>query len=87
MPKYTSQETKPTCPQDCVIYNKCNAPICPTEKVGIWFADEDICTNEHFQNDKLVKNQKKLKKANAEGGFDTTDILAIKRVRNPVGKY
>jgi hypothetical protein len=80
MPKFTKQEIKPLKPEDCVIFDKCSAPICPLYNKGVWFSDEDICTNEYFQQTRQVKNQKKLKKNKSKGVF-TIEILGnLKRI-------
>lgn len=80
MPKYTTQEIKPTKAIDCVLFEKCGAPVCPVDKCGAWFSDEDICTNAHFQNERLVKNQKKLRKYGAVGIFTIERLKTLSRI-------
>ena len=88
MPKFTKQEIKPLKPEDCVIFDKCSAPICPLYNKGVWFSDEDICTNEYFQQTRQVKNQKKLKKNKISAPTLATLSPTVIILSNPnAGKY
>lgn len=81
MSKFATQEIKPECAMDCVLYEKCSAPVCPVDEDGVWYSDEEICTNRYFQQDKMVKNQKRLRKVKASGIFTPVSLKKIQRVR------
>ncbi len=57
--------------EECIYWKRgCNNQICPMMKDhGIWYSDEDLCSNPDYKDNIVVINQKKLKKKNAPGYF------------------
>ena len=62
--------------EECRRFELCEAPLCPLEPCGIWYADEQICTARQFQTKKWVQKQKKIAKvATADNGFFSIPML------------
>lgn len=57
-------------PEDCHRWESCDAQLCPlSNEFGVWQWDEEICKLKRFQNEDLVKNQKRISHRKAEGSF------------------
>ncbi|MEM0142392.1 MAG: hypothetical protein QXL94_00355 [Candidatus Parvarchaeum sp.] len=72
---------KPTEARECPFFERCNAPVCPVDNEGTWYYDEDICKNSDFNNEKIIRTQKSLRKYKAEGIFTRDLLMKIQRVR------
>ena len=66
--------------KQCKHFDTCSAPLCPLDASslggGLWYPDEDICKVRRFQQDRWIKNQKKIKKVGSyETGYFTKEML------------
>ena len=62
--------------KQCKHFNSCSGPLCPLDLCGIWYADEDICKVRKFQQERWIKNQKKIKKVGSyDTGYFTKEML------------
>ncbi|MEM3192764.1 MAG: hypothetical protein QW292_11940 [Candidatus Parvarchaeota archaeon] len=61
-------------PVDCLLYDKCECPLCPLEEdsVSVWYSEDEICKNPQFQV--ITNSMKKLKRKEAQGYF-TLEML------------
>lgn len=78
--KIAQQEKQPRVAEECVLFDKCSAPVCPVASGGVWYSDEDICHNPWFNKDKIIRNQKKLRKVKATGVFTREKLINMKRI-------
>lgn len=57
-------------PEDCHRWESCDAQLCPlSNEFSVWHWDEETCKLKRFQNEDLIKNQKKISRRKAEGSF------------------
>lgn len=73
---------------DCPLFDKCNAPLCPLDENsiinGIWYPDEEVCKKKAIEL--WVKNQRKVKKRSrdTEKYFTASMLNRNIRVRNGI---
>ena len=68
--RLTEQEPAPYA--KCPYYDRCENQICPMDSLKhkpIWYADEGLCLNPEYKNDRSVVAQKKLAKKKPSGYF------------------
>ncbi len=63
--------------EKCKHWDKCSAPLCPLNlNKGIWYPNEEVCSNRKFFGLQWVKNQKKIaKRAGDKDSFFTVNML------------
>jgi hypothetical protein len=61
LPTESNHESNSTSTRDCSKFDSCSAPLCPlTGEIGIWYPDEEVCSNHQFRSERAIRNQRKI---------------------------